>query len=50
MGELSIGSVEVDALFLANGAEVQGGLAYVLGGGWTRCWPPPLTTIPTNEP
>jgi hypothetical protein len=30
--------VEVDALFLANGAEVRDGLTYVLGGGWTRCW------------
>ena len=31
--------LEVDALFLSNSAEVQNGLAYVLGGAWTRCWP-----------
>jgi hypothetical protein len=33
-------SIEVDALFLANGAETREGLLYVLGGAWSRCWPP----------
>jgi hypothetical protein len=32
--------ISVDALFLANAAESQSGLLYVLGGAWTRCWPP----------
>ncbi len=32
-------TVDVDALFLSNSAEVLNGMAYVLGGGWTRCWP-----------
>jgi hypothetical protein len=32
--------IDVDALFLANAAESQSGLLYVLGGAWTRCWPP----------
>jgi hypothetical protein len=31
--------VDVDALFVANSAELQSGLVYVLGGAWTRCWP-----------
>jgi hypothetical protein len=32
--------VDVDALFLANNAEVPpNGLLYVLGAAWTRCWP-----------
>ena len=33
-------SVAIDALFLANSAEVREGLTFILGGGWTRCWPP----------
>lgn len=38
--EYSPPGVEVDALFLANGAEVPpNGLVYVTGGGWSRCWP-----------
>lgn len=32
--------IEIDAMFLANSLEVQHGLAYVLAGGWTRCWSP----------
>lgn len=32
--------VDVDALFVANSAELQNGLAYVLGAAWSRCWPP----------
>ncbi|MCC7366536.1 MAG: hypothetical protein IT303_19415 [Dehalococcoidia bacterium] len=35
----TIAGVEVDALFLANSAEIRDGLGYVLGAGWTRCWP-----------
>jgi len=38
--------VGVDALFLSNSAEVQNGMAYVLGGGWTRCWPAAGGTYP----
>lgn len=37
--EIPVRHIEVDALFIANGAEVKDGLIYVLGGGWTRCWP-----------
>ena len=32
--------IELDAVLLANSAEVHGGMAYVLGGAWSRCWPP----------
>jgi hypothetical protein len=32
--------IDVDAVLLANSAEVRDGLAYVLGGAWSRCWPP----------
>lgn len=42
--------VQVDALFLANGAEVREGLLYVLGGGWTRCWPPSGQAYPLERP
>ena len=31
--------MQVDTLMLVNSAEVRDGLAFVLGGGWTRCWP-----------
>lgn len=33
--------IELDALFLANSAEVQQGLGYIMGAGWTRTWPQP---------
>jgi hypothetical protein len=42
--------VDVDALFLANAAESQSGLLYVLGGAWTRCWPPEGQTYPYDRP
>jgi hypothetical protein len=39
--------VEVDGLFLANSAETPpNGLLYVLGGAWSRCWPPEGTDYP----
>ena len=38
-GALQLEEIAVDALFLANSQEVQSGLAYCLGVGWTRCWP-----------
>lgn len=41
--------VEVDALFLANAVEKPGSLVYVMGGGWTRCWPPPGQTYPFSR-
>lgn len=41
--------VEVDALFLANAVEKPGSLVYVLGGGWTRCWPQPGQAYPFNR-
>ena len=33
--------IEADALFLSNAAELREGMLFVLGGGWTRCWPAP---------
>jgi hypothetical protein len=44
--EIESPKVAVDALFLANGAELQAGLIYTLGGAWTRCWPPPGAGYP----
>ncbi len=41
--------VSIDALILANAAEVKEGLAYVLGGGWTRCWPTSAQGYPFNR-
>ncbi len=38
--------IRLDALFLANSAEAQSGLLYVLGGAWSRCWPPPGQQYP----
>lgn len=38
--------MQVDAFMLANAAEVRNGMAYVLGGGWTQCWPLPDQTYP----
>jgi len=35
---------------LANGAEVREGLGYVLGGGWTRCWPNSDQQYPLHRP
>ena len=32
-------AIEIDALFLANSIEKQGGLAYCMGAGWNRTWP-----------
>ncbi len=32
--------IGIDALFLANSVENHGGLAYCLGAGWNRTWPP----------
>lgn len=31
--------MQLDAFFLANGAEVRDGLLFALAGGWTRTWP-----------
>lgn len=31
--------IGIDALFLANSMEKQGGLAYCMGAGWNRTWP-----------
>ena len=38
--------MQVDAFMLANAAEVRNGMAYVLGGGWTQCWPLPDQAYP----
>ena len=44
---LILDGVGVDALFLANAADVPpNGLVYVHGGGWSRCWPPPNIEYP----
>ncbi|MEX0784576.1 MAG: hypothetical protein WD557_18225 [Dehalococcoidia bacterium] len=50
MNDLSPSTVEVDALFLSNSAEVQNGLAYILGAGWTRCWPAGNQDYPVERP
>ena len=42
--------IEVDALFLANSAEVREGFLYALGGGWIRCWPHEGTSFPFDRP
>ena len=43
--------VQVDALFLANTAEVPpNGLLYVLGGAWSRCWPMGEHDYPYERP
>lgn len=42
--------MEIDALFLSNSVEVQKGLLYALGGGWTRTWPTPGTGYPVEKP
>lgn len=42
--------IEVDSLFLANAAESQSGLLYVLGGAWSRCWPPEGREYPYERP
>ncbi len=39
MPSLVATGLDVDALFVANSAEVQNGLIYALGAAWTRCWP-----------
>ena len=41
--------MQVDALMLANSAELREGLLYVLGGGWTRCWPEPGQGFPYDR-
>ena len=38
--------MQVDAFILANAAEIRDGMAYVLGGGWTQCWPSPDQAYP----
>jgi len=38
--------VEVDALFLADAVQQKEGLLYVLGGAWTRTWPPSGSEYP----
>ena len=38
--------MQVDSLLLANSAELRDGLLFVLGGGWTRCWPEPGQQFP----
>ncbi|MGH2632610.1 MAG: DUF6941 family protein [Tepidiformaceae bacterium] len=43
--------VAIDALFLANSAEIPpNGLVYVMGGAWSRCWPPPDLDYPYQRP
>ncbi len=42
--------MQIDALMLCNSAEVRDGLLYVLGGGWTRCWPEPGREFPLARP
>ncbi len=42
-------TMEIDAIFLANSAEVQKGLLYVLAGGWTRTWSLPGVEYPFNK-
>lgn len=37
---LPLEKIEIDALFLANSVEIREGLLFVLGGAWSRCWPP----------
>lgn len=41
--------MQVDVLMLANSAELREGLLYVLGGGWTRCWPEPGQGFPYDR-
>jgi len=51
MTEYAPQGVEVDALFLANSAEIPpNGLVYVLGGAWSRCWPPSDGDYPYQRP
>ena len=38
--------MQVDSLLPANSAELRDGLLFVLGGGWTRCWPEPGQQFP----
>ncbi len=38
--------MQVDSLMLANSAELRDGLLFLLGGGWTRCWPEPGQQFP----
>lgn len=41
--------MQVDVLMLANSAELRDGLLYVLGGGWTRCWPDAGQSYPLDR-
>lgn len=37
--------MKLDWAILSNSAEVQGGLTYVLGGGWDTAWRPAFPTL-----
>ena len=41
--------MQVDAFLLANAAEAREGLLFVLGGGWTRCWPDTGQSFPLRR-
>lgn len=41
--------MQVDVLTLANSAELRDGLLYLLGGGWTRCWPDAGRSYPLDR-
>ena len=41
--------MEVDALLLADAAEVINGKLYLMGGGWTNCTPPSETDYPYDR-
>ncbi len=45
----TVTTMEIDAIFLANSTEVQRGLLYVLGGGWTRTWALPGVEYPFEK-
>ena len=42
-------AMQVDALLLADSAEVVNGKLYLMGGGWTNCTPPPDVDYPYDR-